>query len=106
MANANWKMKWVICSCCESHGKVENPAFSNGFTSSEWEQMDHDERDNYLAGGYDVVCPDCKGSGKVAVPNIEMMTFAERRVLAANRRDARMEAMLERESAYERRMGC
>ncbi|HEY0820827.1 MAG TPA: hypothetical protein VGD46_18710 [Rhizobacter sp.] len=104
------KKKWVICDRCEGHGKVEHPAFANGFTSSEWSEMDHDEQRAYLRGAYDVPCPACEGSGKVQVPNMAMLSFAEKRVLAAQRRerrlDAQVAAQLAAEVAAERRMGC
>jgi hypothetical protein len=106
----NAKMKWVICWHCEGHCKVENPAFSNGFTSSEWAEMDDDGRDAYMRGDYDVTCDPCRGTGKVQVPNVAAMTFAEKRVLAHERREQRAEAEAERairaEVAAERRMGC
>lgn len=35
----NAKYQWAICECCEGEGRVENPAFSNGITSSEWAEM-------------------------------------------------------------------
>lgn len=100
------KFKFIICTVCEGFGKMENPAFSNGFTSSEWADMDEDSQRNYMAGDYDVTCTCCKGSGKEKVPNLEAMTFAEKRVLAAERREAREDAQYNRECALERMMGC
>ncbi|WP_240224628.1 hypothetical protein [Rheinheimera hassiensis] len=83
------KQKWIFCPCCEGSGKMENPAFANGFTSSEWHDMHEEEQQRYLAGEYDVDCGDCNGSGKVQVPNIEAMTFAEKRQLVIVQREAR-----------------
>lgn len=104
------KKKWVICGCCEGHGKIEHPAFSNGITSSEWAEMDVEERDNYMRGDYDVKCNACDELGRVQVPNVAAMTFAERRALVVQRReqriDARIAAEIEAEYAAERRMGC
>lgn len=104
------KLKWVICDCCEGNGKVENPAFSNGFTSSEWHDMHEDEQANYMAGDYDVKCQGCNGLGRVQVPNVSAMTFAEKRLLVIERREARKEARLnaelDAEWAAERRFGC
>lgn len=102
----NHKFSWIICDRCEGHGKVENPAFSNGFTSSEWSDMGPDDQDHYMRGDYDVICDECKGCGKVEVPNIAMLTFAEKRVLAAKRRSARFDAEFAAMAAAERRMGC
>lgn len=102
--------KWAICSCCNGNGRVEHPAFSNGFTSSEWAELDFDEREHYLAGRYDVGCVECGGSGKVRIPDVERMTYAQKRVAAAQRREDRLDAIYARESAAERaaemRMGC
>lgn len=106
----NSKMKWAICDCCEGHGKVEHPAFSNGFTSSEWADMSEDEHDSYMRGDYDVKCEACDGLGRVEVPNVAEMTFAEKRALVEQRREARLDAKIDREIAAEyaaeRRMGC
>jgi hypothetical protein len=42
--NAMNKHKWIICPCCDGESTVDNPAFSNGFTSSEWHDMHVDEQ--------------------------------------------------------------
>lgn len=100
----NPKYRWIICPCCEGNGKVDNPAFSNGITQSERIEMGEDF-DTYMSGAYDVPCTDCNSTGKVQVPNIDMMTFAEKRVLAEQRRQARWKAEAARIEAMERRMG-
>lgn len=104
------KFKWEICGCCRGSGGVDHPAFSNGITSSEWADMSSDEQNSYMRGDYDVLCDPCKGSGKVKVPDVSLMTFAERRVMARHRQVLRVAAELERqfaaEAAAERRMGC
>ena len=106
----NDKLKWIICPHCQGNCKVENPAFSNGFTSSEWAEMDDDGRDSYLRGDYDVKCDPCDGLGRVQVPNVAALTFAEKRVLVLQRReerlDARIASEIAAEYAAERRMGC
>jgi excinuclease UvrABC ATPase subunit len=57
---------WTICHRCDGNGTHDHPAFSNGITSSEWEQdWDEEEREHYLRGAYDVQCEKCHGSGKV-----------------------------------------
>lgn len=102
--------RWAICHCCEGNGRVENPAFSNGFTSDEWAEWDPDEREQYMRGDYDVPCQQCRASGKVRVPDVARMTFAQKRQIAAVRREERQQAEWARESAAEyaaeRRMGA
>ena len=104
------KHKWVICNCCEGNGTVENPAFSNGFTSSEWHDMHEEEQVMYMAGGYDIQCQNCSGLGRVQVPDVSQMTFAEKRLLATELRVEREEAAsiaeVHAEYAAERAFGC
>lgn len=104
------KKKWIICSCCEGEGTKENPAFSNGFTSSEWAEMSCDEQKGYMAGDYDVECDSCAGTGKVQVPNVAVMSFAEKRELVLMRRErawqASVDAEIDADIAAERRLGC
>lgn len=97
------KYHWEICPCCHGEGKVENPAFSNGFTSGEWAEMDGDEQQSYLSGAYDVACRECKASGKVQVPNIAALTFGEKRALVERRRAAAAHREHLAEVAAERR---
>lgn len=58
--------RWEICGRCEGNGHIDNPN-SDGYTASEWQDMEPEDRDNYMAGRYDVPCHVCKGSGKVQV---------------------------------------
>lgn len=102
----NSKFSWAICSCCNGNGQVDNPAFSNGFTSSEWSEMSGSQQRGYLSGRYDVICKECSGSGKVQVPNMENLSFAEKRVLAGRRIQQRAQDRYNDEAAAERRMGC
>jgi len=92
-----------ICSKCKGEGKMDNPAFSNGFTSTEWHEMDGEDQDRYMSGAYDVACTGCSGCGMVRVPDIGRTTFAQRRLLVLKRREARDERQYERECAAERR---
>ncbi|HEJ2342323.1 TPA: hypothetical protein ACWLUJ_006155 [Pseudomonas aeruginosa] len=96
------KLKWIICPCCQGNAKVDNPAFSNGFTSRELLEMDESEHVARLDGSYDVPCKDCKALGRVQVPDVAAMTFGEKRVLAKERREAREEAKFRSEMAAER----
>lgn len=108
---------WAICDCCRGAGKVDHPAFANGFTSEEWQDMRDDVQfdgessaDRYLAGCYDVQCGECNGSGKVRVPDFRAMPREERRAYVQHLRDERDDAECRREMAAEyaaeRRMGA
>jgi len=73
----NFPTKWFICDRCEGEGKVAHEAFSNGITSSEWndsDQWDDESKETYMRGGYDVSCPQCKGLGREKLPDREQMT--------------------------------
>lgn len=100
------KYLWVICPGCTGDGKVENPAFCNGITSSEWSEMHDDEQSAYMRGDYDVDCQDCGGSGKVQVPNIAAMSFAEKRELVIQRREAQADRALDATVRAEQALGC
>ena len=88
---------------CDSNGKKEHPAFSNGFTSQEWADMDSESSDHYFAGDYDVVCNDCDSSGKIQLPDMDSMPEEEREKYVAEQRDIRA---MQREQEAERRFGC
>ncbi|EDY2030014.1 hypothetical protein GTB64_004456 [Salmonella enterica] len=96
------KMMWIICPCCEGEGRVDNPAFSNGFTQDELND-DPDFAERYFAGVYDVGCSECEGKGKVKVIDRSALSATEL---------AELEAEEEEERAYrrmcemERRMGA
>jgi len=104
------KHKWIICNRCDGEASVDNPAFSNGFTSSEWHDMHVDEQQAYMTGAYDVPCTECDGLGRVKVPNVAAMSFGEKRQLVLERREARINAQLDAEMAAEvaaeRAFGC
>lgn len=100
------KYHWAICHHCEGHGTMDNPAFSDGFTSSELYDMEPEERYRILKGAYDVACSSCKGSGKVKVHSINTLTFSEKKALVIERRDRRELADLAQMEKMERMMGC
>ena len=109
---------WAICDCCHGHGRVDHPAFANGFTATEWQEMAHDwdaegesnAQGRYLSGHYDVQCTECGGSGKVKEPMFAAMPREERKryvqFLREQREDqaASLENFLDRQA--ERRMGA
>lgn len=95
------KYTWEICENCEGHNTVNHPAFSNGFTQSEWAEEDDDFKESYLKGDYDVKCPDCEG-GKVRIPNMQNLSFTDKREMVQQRQSLDYDAM----NAAERRMGA
>ncbi|CRY84083.1 Uncharacterised protein [Yersinia intermedia] len=100
------KYRWEICPSCEGHGKVDHPAFSNGITSSEWNEMDQQDRESYKAGDYDVPCHRCRSLGRIKIPIFEKLSFCEKRELVLKRQESRLQAEFEAESAAERSMGA
>jgi RecJ-like exonuclease len=95
--------KYALCDTCEGSGMMENPAFSNGFTSSEWAEMDADSRDTYMQGGYDVPCDCCGGKRVVLVVDEQRLTFGHRRALVFKRQMDRAAREVRAEAAAERR---
>ena len=100
------KLKWIICDRCDGEGKIDNPAFSAGFTVTEWHEKDLEEQAAYLGGEHDIPCPQCKGVRCVQVPNLAVMSFKEKRMMVIRRREARLDAQFLREFAAEREIGC
>lgn len=115
MTFATTYTRWAICPHCAGEGRRDHPAFSNGFTSSEWAELRAEGDDDgfteaYLRGDYDVPCRECAGSGKVRVPDWSRVPRAERRAYVAHLRAERDAAASRAESAAwyaaERRMGA
>lgn len=95
--------KYEVCGRCKGHGTHDHPAFSNGFTSSEWAEMDQDSRDNYMSGAYDVMCTECDGQRVVLVPDFDNMTDELREIVEA---EERAEREIRAAQRMERMMGC
>ena len=110
--------QWAICDFCHGNGTVDHPAFANGITSSEWDEMGSDwdaqgettGQDRYLSGDYDVFCGECNGSGKVRQPIFRAMPREERRAyvryLIEQRDAADYRSASKAEQDAERRMGA
>lgn len=99
-----------VCGECEGEGKVDHPAFSNGITQSEREEMGEEDFQSYMDGRYDVVCPCCKGMRVIQVPDVYQMSWKQKRDCVLARRAIREEQENERyyqaERAAEMRFGC
>ena len=93
--------RWVICGNCDGEGKHSHAIDGHGITASEREMdWDDDSWDLYLRGGYDQICQQCKGSGKLKAPIIPDHLKEEMR-----RHQEALDAMYW-EMEAERRMGC
>ena len=96
--------KWAICTDCYGEGTRDNPAFSDGISGEEWaNEWDHEEREAYLSGAYDVRCDSCEGTGKVREPVLSALSPEDRQAYEEHLDN---EAYYERERAAERRMGA
>lgn len=92
--------RWELCDSCEGEGKRALGGVS--FTASEWHEWtdgDPDVISDYLSGGYDTICGECQGTGKVSVAASERMSEAMRTeyeaqesAYRANRAEERAEA--------------
>lgn len=88
----------TICGKCDGNGKIENPAFSDGFTGSEWNEMDEEEQEAYLGGRYDVVCPECHGNNVVQMADLSVDWDTDR--ATSNQYKNEYQAFLQSEAAY------
>lgn len=59
---------WEICNMCQGSGMVTNPSIDAGGIT-DWNDWNDDEREEYFSGQYDIHCPECRGSGKILMPN-------------------------------------
>ena len=90
-----------VCATCDGKGKHDHPAFANGITSEEWDRdWGEDEREDYMAGRYDVVCSACKGLRVMLVENEDDPNYPILEKWMADQADYR------RECEAERRMGA
>lgn len=96
---------WAICGCCNGEGK--SSLYLGAITGSDREPGgmwdDPDAFEDYINGGYDRTCDECRGTGKVRVVDHSKLTRKQRRQL-------REEIIAEREYQAtveaERRFGC
>jgi hypothetical protein len=96
--------RFEVCDRCEGRGTHDHPAFSNGITSSDFDE-DPDFREDYMRGAYDVSCSECRGLRVVAVPDVARCSFAVRRELVQARRYEREQARFAAIERREREMG-
>ena len=60
---------WHICPTCEGEGK--HSLAVGVITSSDRDEWDDEDFDQYMEGAYDRRCETCRGSGKVTADQLE-----------------------------------
>jgi hypothetical protein len=103
--------KFEVCSGCSGHGQHTHRAIDgNGITSSEWSEWDHDDRESYLNGRYDVGCTSCNGEKVVPVIDEERLSQDQKisyeAYLEHESQTASLDHASDEYSAIERAMGC
>jgi len=63
--------RWEICDYCEGEGT--SCAYLGDWTGSEWAEESPEFQEDYFAGRYDRACPDCKGSGKILIVDLDTL---------------------------------
>ena len=95
--------RWEICELCDGEGTHVNPSIDAGGISAEAFLEDPDFYEDYMGGSYDVACHCCGGSGKVKMPNLDMLSDELRAAYAEQQADL---AAYEAECRAERIMGA
>lgn len=89
-----------VCHTCQGDGGYVNPSIdSHGIGQDEWDNMEEEERDTYMNGGYDISCKLC--SGQKVIPHPSELKHQQQL-------DDHYEEMhsYQEEQESERRMGC
>ena len=99
---------WEICASCGGEGTTTRhiECDGGGFTASEWAEACDDDPDfaeDYFGGRYDRPCPDCNGSGKVKVVDLDRLSAEDRAAYEAQCEEDRWDDAMR---AAERRMGA
>lgn len=93
--------RFAVCPTCGGRGSQALHGIA--ITADEWNGPDWDDesREMYLSGGYDTVCPECRGQRVVLVPD---RARATKRQLSAWYEMRRHDAECRREQEMEARM--
>ncbi len=100
--------KWAICPECDGDGHcLPHGMRGYGYTQEEWDRdWDHEDRQRYFSGGYDVQCDVCHGSGKVQSTDWESVVARSPKLYELLMKFCDMEHRFATQEAYERKMGC
>ncbi len=93
--------EWMICRPCRGNGT--RVLHGIAITADEWADWDDDMRDDYMNGGYDTVCEDCGGSGKVRGVNERSLSAHHRELYRSTMREIAEDRQMQR---MERLMGA
>ncbi len=96
---------WEICDKCRGNGS--HSLAIGAITADEWNGPDwsEEEKEDYLNGAYDQECEDCKGSGKVQIPDEDKcVTDDHKAALKSLQDDAEYEAECQAERRQMERM--
>lgn len=94
---------YEVCPRCNGEGKHSNPSLDNNGFSDEIRADDPEFFEEYMRGGYDILCTECHGKRVVPVVDVSACTYAQKRALVRKRRDAIAEAEYRAEVRAERR---
>lgn len=98
--------KYEVCDRCCGEGSHVHPAIDgNGITASEWAEWDDEEKQDYLAGNYDVPCEKCGGQRVLLVPDLDLLEKQDPELFKIYQEYVEAEAQSRREEAYVQRMG-
>ena len=90
----------VVCGRCAGSG-VTTAICEDGMDPEMWDEMNGDEREEYIDGVYDKPCPDCKGLRVVPEPRLDALTAEDRKRFDKYESDLNDDAV---EAAYEARV--
>ena len=98
--------RYELCYQCEGSGTMVNPSIDCKGLSSEDFERDHDFRDNYMSGVYNITCSTCHGKKELRIQEYEtenpLYNWCNERLAE----HYEFEYEFAREIAAERAMGC